>query len=258
MSACADQELHLHSLLDGELDAVNALACEAHVKGCATCNAEILRLRALREAVAAPGVRYEPPAALRARIAGAAGAASDPVEARAPARRTVDRGRAVWAAGGVAGALAASVALAVALPELGAGGLDRQLVAGHVRSLLASHLIDVQTSSEHVVRPWFNGRIDFAPPVPELAAQGFPLAGGRLDYMEGRVVPAIVYRRRLHAINLFAWPLHGRAPRVRSVRLDGYSLVEWRQGDLQMAAVSDIGPDELRQFQDAFRKASSE
>jgi anti-sigma factor RsiW len=107
------------------------------------------------------------------------------------------------------------------------------------------------------VKPWFNGRIDFAPPVPELADKGFPLAGGRLDYVEGRVVPAIVYHRRLHTINVFAWPAKGTVlPATRSSRRDGYSLIEWKRGGLEFWAVSDIDPTELGQFQAAFAERS--
>ena len=139
------------------------------------------------------------------------------------------------------------------------GGLDRaaQVVASHVRSLLASHLTDVATSNQHVVKPWFNGKVDFAPPVPELADQGFPLVGGRLDYIEGRVAPAIVYRRRLHTVNLFVWPAGDAAsPIDHSARRDGYSLVEWTQGGLRFWAVSDIDLVELKQFRRLFADRS--
>jgi anti-sigma factor RsiW len=133
------------------------------------------------------------------------------------------------------------------------GGLDRQLVASHVRSLLADHLTDVATSNQHVVRPWFNGKVDVAPPVPELADQGFPLVGGRLDYIDGRVTPAIVYKRRLHTVNLFVWPAEGHGlARGRTARRDGYSLVEWTAGGLRFAAVSDIDMADLQQFRAAY------
>ena len=131
-------------------------------------------------------------------------------------------------------------------------------MASHVRSLLANHLTDVATSNQHVVRPWFNGKVDIAPPVPELAPQGFPLVGGRLDYIGGRVVPAIVYKRRLHTVYLFVWPAEGRLlNETRSVRRDGYSLAEWTQGGLRFAAVSDIEPAELQQFKAAFTANST-
>jgi len=104
-----------------------------------------------------------------------------------------------------------------------------------------------------VVKPWFNGKVDIAPPVPELADQGFPLVGGRLDYIDGHVAPAIVYKRRLHTVNLFVWPAGGRLNQgVRTLRRDGYSLVEWTEGDLRFAAVSDIDLAELKAFRRAY------
>src|SRR5206468_13084277 len=138
----------------------------------------------------------------------------------------------------VTGALAASLTMLLIIPAGHQSRLDDEWVAGHVRSLQVAHLTDVQASNEHLVRPWFNGKIDFAPPVPELSSYGFPLAGGRLDYVNGRTVPALVYRRRLHTINLFVWP--ATAASDRRVQKDGYSLDEWSEGGLRYAAVSDI------------------
>ena len=131
--------------------------------------------------------------------------------------------------------------------------LEQQLVASHVRSLLVDHLVDIPTSDRHVVKPWFNGKIDFSPPTPDLTAQGFPLVGGRLDYVGGTTVAVIVYRRRLHTINLFAWPA-GMAPRARRAT-DGYTLSIGAQGDLDFWAVSDVAGGDLDQFRTAFEAA---
>ena len=250
MSACPDKIQLLHGLIDGELDAVNAAACEAHLKTCEACNAEYLRLMAVRQAVAAPGVAQGAPTRLRTNIEtmlAAQGAAARPIRRAGP-----------WAAGGVGALLAASLAVVLIAPQVTEAGVEQQLVASHVRSLLANHLTDVATSNQHVVRPWFNGRVDIAPPVPELAEQGFPLVGGRLDYIGGRVVPAIVYKHRLHTVNLFAWPAEGRVlNETRTVRRDGYSIVEWTQGGLRLAAVSDIDPGDLKTFKAAFAAHSA-
>ena len=250
MSACPDKTLLLHGLLDGELDAVNAAAFEAHLKTCGDCDAEYQRLTAMREAVAAPAVAHAAPARLRANIE-AMLAAGDP--AASAAERPRARQFAPWAASGVGALLAASLAAFLIVPQVTEASVEKQLVASHVRSLLANHLTDVATSDQHVVRPWFNGKVDIAPPVPELADQGFPLVGGRLDYIQGRVTPAIVYKRRLHTVNLFVWPAEGRLiNETRTARRDGYSLVEWTQGGLRFAAVSDIDAGDLKQFKAAF------
>ncbi|MBS0362255.1 MAG: anti-sigma factor [Proteobacteria bacterium] len=254
MSACPDKTQLLHGLLDGELDAVNAAAFEAHLKTCEACNAEYLRQLSLRDRVATPGVAHRAPERLRANIE--AMIAEEAAPAAHPPPRSVRR--AWWAAGGAGagGLIAAALALTIAIPQMTEASLDRQLVAGHVRSLLANHLVDIQTSNQHVVRPWFNGKVDVAPPAPELADQGFPLVGGRLDYLDGRVTPAIVYKRRLHTVNLFVWPAETRTGRDHVARRDGYSVVEWTEGGLRFAAVSDIGVDELQQFRHAFEAAA--
>ncbi|MES2451841.1 MAG: zf-HC2 domain-containing protein [Pseudomonadota bacterium] len=246
MTACPDRHMLLHALLDDELDAANAAACEAHLKNCVGCTAAYEQLRLLRSTVQDSALRYAAPAGLRDRIEAAL---------PAPAPRPSHFAWAALGSGLGAGlAAAASLVLAVSAPQLADDTLSRQLVDSHVRSLLATHLVDVATSDRHVVKPWFNGRIDFSPPTPDLKDQGFPLAGGRLDYIGGRVVPAIVYRRRLHTINLFVWP---RRPdhAAGSVHFDGYNLVHWEKDGLEYYAVSDIGTADLVQFRQAFLAA---
>ena len=245
MPACVDQELLLGGLVDGELDAANIASVEAHVARCDGCREELERLQAVRSLLGTDGVRHEAPEGLRRRIA----ELPELSPARAPRRLPG------WLAPGVAGALAAALAMvAFTGPLQQQSALDQQIISSHVRSLQPGHLIDVQTSNRHVVKPWFNGKIDFAPPVPELAKDGFPLAGGRLDYLNGRTVAAIVYKRRLHTINLFVWP----APTSGDKRIekDGYSMSEWSQGGLRYAAVSDVSPAELEQFRQAFVRST--
>ena len=254
MTACSDRVATLQALIDGELDAANALEMEAHLRVCAACAAEHRAWLALREALAAPGVAPTVPPALRTRIeaALARGAVVRPVE---PARAPVRRWRA-WAIGGwsMAGAMTAIAAtLAILFVQPAAPDLRDQLIADHVRSLLPGHLIDVATSDRHVVKPWFNGRVEFAPPVVDLADRGFPLVGGRLDVAEGRVVPVLVYRRRLHTINLFVLPAgDAGAARGSAASAPGYSVLRWRQGGFDFWAVSDVGSGDLEQFHQAF------
>ncbi len=254
MSACPDREPLLHGLLDGELDAANALECEAHLRTCPGCAAEFSRLQDLRSALSAPGVRRGAPAALRRRIEAALDETARQGSEPGAWRPRVRKGG-PWAFGALAGALAASLMLVLA-PRPDADALETELVADHVRSLLASHLTDVATSDRHVVKPWFNGRIDFAPPVLELADEGYPLAGGRLDYVKGKVVAALVYRRRQHVINLFVWPEQGRPPSPGEYRRDGYTLIRWSRGGLEFWAVSDIDPADLEGFRRAFTARS--
>ncbi len=248
MSGCPDHVVLLNGLLDGELDAANTVRIETHLATCTTCTEALCRLQAVRDAIASPGVKYVIPSGLRDRIEGSTLVADSPAYVRS-VRVTP------WLGGGAIGALAASLAFMISLPRVDQPDLDSQLVDSHVRSLLAQHIVDVQTSNQHVVRPWFNGRTDYAPPVPELADLGFPLVGGRLDVIAGRVVPALVYRRRLHTVNLFVLPdTAGMLPHAS--RRDGYNLVEWSQAGLRFAAVSDIEAADLDRFRRAFSSRS--
>jgi anti-sigma factor RsiW len=245
MPACVDQEFLLGGLVDGELDAANIALVEAHVARCEDCREELERLQAVRSLVAADGVRHEAPEALVRRIA--------QLPELSPERASRHR-LPGWLAPGLAGALAASLAMVTLVPPATQSAVDQQLVSSHVRSLQPGHLTDVQTTNQHIVKPWFNGKVDFSPPVPELADQGFPLAGGRLDSIDGKTVAAIVYHRRLHTVNLFVWPQSNGGD--RSFVKDGFAVTEWSRNSLRFAAVSDIPPAELRQFESLFVKRS--
>jgi anti-sigma factor RsiW len=246
MAACVDQSLLLAGLVDGELDAANAALIEAHIARCEDCREEIERLEATRRLLASEGIRRQAPDALHRRIA------KLPELSPGPANTNRLPG---WLAPGLGGALAASLAMTLLVPPRAQSAIDQQLVSSHVRSLQPGHLTDVQTTNQHIVKPWFNGKIDYAPPVPELADRGFPLAGGRLDSVDGKTVAAIVYHRRLHTVNPFVWPAEPAGE--RSSMEQGFALVEWSDHGLRFAAVSDIPPNELRQFEDLFRSRTS-
>src|SRR5438270_9166800 len=246
MSECTDQQLLLGGLVDNELDAANVAMVEAHVARCDGCREEVERLHALRNLLRSDGVRNAAPRSLVQRVA-----ASPELSPRAANENMLPR----WLAPGLAGAVAASLAMVTLLPPGADSIVDQQIVSSHVRSLQPGHLTDVRTTNQHIVKPWFNGRIDFSPPVPELADQGFPLAGGRLDSIDGRTVAAIVYHRRLHTVNLFVWPASNGGD--RSFVKDGFAVTEWTRNGLRFAAVSDIPPAELRQFETLFVKRSA-
>src|SRR6478672_2438376 len=246
MAACVDQELLLGGLVDNELDAANVAMVEAHAARCEGCREELERLQALRSRLRGEGVRHTAPESLRQRIA-------DMPELAPTAAN--DNRLLRWLGPGLTGAVAASLAMVALLPAGNQSVVDQEIVSSHVRSLQPGHLTDVQTTNQHIVKPWFNGRIDFSPPVPELADQGFPLAGGRLDSINGGTVAAIVYHRRLHTVNLFVWPAKDAAE--RSFAKDGFAVTEWSRNGLRYAAISDIPAAELKQFHQLFEQRSS-
>ena len=134
-------------------------------------------------------------------------------------------------------------------------GLAQEIINSHVRSLIANHLVDVETSDQHVVKPWFNGRTDFSPTVTDFADRGYPLTGGRLDYIDHRPVAVLIYHRRLHPINLYIWPAAG--PSLSSSRTfsqQGYHLIHWSDGGMTYWAISDLNANELKDFADLVRK----
>ena len=273
MSLHPDKLPLLHGLADGELDAANTVAIETHLKTCDECRAELARIEALRDLLATPALRTPAPGQLRARIEtmiaaedGIGRARPRPAPQRLVPRRPSHFGGGVaahvlngrWGSGALTGALAASLLIALAVPQLTQAGLEDQLVQSHVRSLLVGHVVDVATSNRHLVKPWFNGKVDFAPPVPELADEGFPLAGGRLDYLDDHEVAAIVYRRRLHTINLVVRPARTLSlTGTISTRRDGYNLIRWTAGGLEYWAVSDLDARELELFHQLYAKRAS-
>ncbi|WP_395681018.1 anti-sigma factor family protein [Inquilinus sp.] len=248
--SCPDKSVLLHGMLDGELDVVGALAFEAHLKECPACAAEYRRQQAIRTALRRPELRDRAPDALRRRIEAALQPPSVPWW-----RRFLSD----WRLGGAgAAALAMALMLLLVLPR-GGDDLARQLVDSHVRSLLAEHLVDVPSSDRHTVKPWFVGKIDAAPPVVDLAAQGFPLAGGRLDYLDRRVVAALVYRHGGgHVVNLFVWASPGAADSApKSETEEGYRLLHWVRSGLEFWAVADIDLSELQAFQAAYQEGAA-
>jgi len=245
---CDQVEVLLHALIDNELDAGHAHDVEAHVAACARCAGQLRQFRDLHTAMSSPKLRFSAPASLRARMDTTIPAPP----ALAPSRRTMLKGFALGSL--LSSAMAASLMLTVIRsgedPGLG------EVVSAHLRSLQAEHLTDVATSDQHTVKPWFNGRVDVAPPVVDLTAQGFALLGGRLDYLDGRPVAAIVYRRRGHVLNLFISSGATSERGVKTETVRGFSVKFWSERGLNFWAVSDINADELQEFVDRFQAAA--
>jgi anti-sigma factor RsiW len=248
MNDCPDWQDRVQGLIDHELDATHAAEVEAHVAGCAACTEAYARALDLRTALRGEGVRVRAPDRLAVRLDAAVRAATAPASKPRAGPRRYDW--ALWGSSGGGLVLAACAVLAIVVtPMLRTAELEQELVAGHVRSQLAGHLIDVVTSDQHVVKPWFGGKIDFSPPVVDLADQGFPIVGGRLDYIGKRTVAAIVYRRGRHVINLFVWPGRPDLGPAEAKPGDGYTLLHWTRGGMTFWAVSDVNDKDLHAFE---------
>jgi anti-sigma factor RsiW len=244
---CDEAEILLHALIDGELDAGHAREVEDHIAGCPRCAAQLAAYRDMSQAVAGADLRFTAPAGLRLRIEAAL------PRAQAPSRRAVLRG---FAMGSAVSAIAATGIVAIVLRSDDEARITSEIVSAHLRSLQAGHLTDVLSTDQHTVKPWFNGKLDVAPPVPDLTAQGFTLIGGRLDYVDARALGAIVYRRRLHVINLFVAQTASAEPRAaKAETFQGFNIRRWSEGGLNYWAVSDLAADELAEFGDKFQRA---
>ena len=244
---CDEARILLHALIDGELDAGHAREVEDHIAGCPRCAAELAAWREMSKSVAGADLRFTAPPALRRRIEAAL------PQVQAPNRRAVLRG---FAMGSAVSAIAATGLVAIVLRSDDEARITSEIVSAHLRSLQAGHLTDVLSTDQHTVKPWFNGRLDVAPPVVDLTAQNFALIGGRLDYVDGRAIGAIVYRRRLHVINLFVAQAASTAPRAaRTETVQGFNIRSWSEGGLHYWAVSDLAADELAEFVEKFEAA---
>jgi anti-sigma factor RsiW len=262
---CDEAEILLHALIDGELDAGHARDVETHVAACPACAEKLTAFRAMREAFALAPLKEAAPAHLRNRIEAALAVPAKTISA--PRQSWLASARASWREswknffGGFAVGTALSAAVAASLVIAVVRNDQNQqiasdVVSAHLRSLQAGHLTDVETSDQHTVKPWFNGKLDVAPPVIDLTAQGFTLIGGRLDYINGQPVASIVYRRRKHVINLFVGEPLGAAVRgVKDETVQGFNIRHWSEGGLNLWAVSDIDAGELDEFGQKFTAA---
>lgn len=249
MSCQQTREL-IHGYLDGELDLVKSLEIEAHLKDCHACAQTYKGICELQSAVGNGALRFEPPANFEKRLRATLS------RENAPSRLMI---RWRWLVAGIAVvALVAVIWIVAAMLTRESPGdvLAQEIVSSHVRSLMADHLTDVPSSDRHTVKPWFDGKLDFSPPVKDLSQQGFNLNGGRLDYIGNRPVAALVYQRGRHSINLFVWPSNEAAMSEKMSVSQGYNVIRWSNGGMAYWVVSDLNLAELQQFVELLKEQS--
>jgi anti-sigma factor RsiW len=237
----------LSPLVDSALGPLARWRVRRHVAGCDACADKLEELRAMRAAIRTKLTFHRAPPGLAARIGAALPREAAP-EASRPWFRLPVFG---FGATGLAGALA-GVALTVLVMSGQGGGHSEAMqavIGSHIRSLQAEHLTDVLTSDQHTVKPWLSARLDVSPPVLELKDQGFPLVGGRQDYVDGHPTAVVVYRHAKHVINLLAWASPGEANTpLRDESRQGFNVVTWRRNGITYYAVSDVEADQLAEF----------
>jgi len=236
------ETLRTQAYLDGELDGTAASEAERHIETCLECQQLSADVAQLSDALRRDASRHRAPDVLRARIVARLDAEDS--------RRVVPFARRSFWFGAASGtgisAIAASVAVMLLLPP-SAATLAQAITDDHTGALASGHLIQIASSNHHVVKPWFAGRVDVSPPATDFAAQGFPLAGGRVDEIAGARAAVVVYRHGRHVIDLFVWPDHGSMLPGNATR-HGYHVLFWKSGDLDFAAVSDTERSELEKF----------
>jgi len=237
--------------MDGELDLVRTIEMETHLQNCPVCAQKLEDQQELRSALQRSWPAYAAPAALRERIQSSIRRLS---EVEVQKRRVKWPSLLIWQWVGAVAVLALFFLSSWQLTaRLRSHSSDQQIAAevlsSHVRSLEAHHLMDVISTDQHTVKPWFDARLDFSPPVEDLASDGFPLVGGRLDYLEGREVAALIYQRREHFINVFVWPNPTGSDSTQAIESQqGYNILRCAHGGFQCWAVSDVGASDLTEF----------
>jgi anti-sigma factor RsiW len=247
-----DKTLLIQAEFDGELDAAQSVAIAGHRQNCTYCHDAWQRLHQAQQAMRSAASYHPASAALKRRLDEQLVMAGF-----APARDVVQSGSsssllAKWWRSfigfGLGAAIAASVAILFIQPAQ-VNDMTDLVLASHIRSLQPGHLLDIASNNQHNVKPWFDGKLDFAPPVKNLAAQGYPLEGGRLDYLQDREIAALVYQAGMHQINLLIWPALGNESTMpQLIEKGGFNISHWRQNDMMVWAISDLTAAELQKF----------
>ncbi|HEV7319653.1 MAG TPA: anti-sigma factor [Ensifer sp.] len=240
--SCTEMHLLIQADVDGELEPAEAGRVAWHVERCPSCARLQADLSALSGRLRDEATRYNAPMQLRRAVVD-----------QLPRRRRSWLSRPALATGISAGlAVAASLAIFAVMPQTDA--MPDWVVAAHIRALQPDHLVDVVSAEQHTVKPWFAGRLPFAPPVKDLSGPGFLLQGARLDALPGSTAATLVYKRRQHLIDLFIWPTGENEPRGRSSGVrEGYNFVRWQSGEMTFWAVSDLNMKELDDFASHWR-----
>ncbi len=243
---CEETRDLLDGYADRELDLVSSLSVERHMQVCEDCLRAHQNLQALRSLMRDESLYFRPSAEVRKHITSA-------LRAEVKIERHLPLASWRWLAAAASVAIVAIATLTFVQRPKGPSAEDliaQEVISNHVRSLMEPHHpVDVPSSDQHTVKPWFNGKLDFSPPVANPADQGFPLVGGRLDYLGGRSVAALVYQRHQHYINVFIWPSNdAREMAEKTMRRQGYNLVHWQKSGMEHWAISDLNEAELRQF----------
>lgn len=240
---CSVAREMLGPFFDGELNADSELQLRLHLSSCESCTEILTRLQSRRAMMRNGDFNYQAPADLEARIRKSIGSR----------RNSAASNWRTWGAIAATVLVASTLSIRLLQPTPDQDQLKDQVVSSHVRAMMTGHTVDIVSTDRHTVKPWFNGRIDFSPPVNDLASQGFPLAGGRVDYVGGRSVATLVYQRRKHVIDLFVWPAANRESNGDESS-KGYNVIRWRNGGMYFVAVSDLNKMELGQFKDLLLK----
>jgi anti-sigma factor RsiW len=243
---CSELEPLIDGFVDGELDLVRSLEIEAHLQDCAACASAYAGRQALRSALSSEDLYYRAPPGLQSRIRSH--------RANGRTGESPVSWRLLVLAAGVACIALLVWGMLRFTSRRSEDLVARDVISSHVRSLMGEHTTDVTSTDQHTVKPWFAGKLDFSPPVRDLAAEGFPLEGGRLDYISNRPVAALVYRRRLHRINVFVWPQSGQGGVGQaSFSRQGYNVQHWSDSGMNFWAVSDVSSGDLRELTDLLR-----
>jgi anti-sigma factor RsiW len=251
---CQEFYDYVDAYIDNELDVATTILVKQHLRDCSKCQQLLEARKALGTLLNNPQISFEAPDSLLAKVRSALPVAPSEVKQQ----RSLNRLVIPWFSVPLALAAALAVMLGLVILNRGAifdrsrsNALAQEAITSHIRSLLATHLFDVPSTDQHTVKPWFDGKLKFSPPVHDFADHGFRLTGGRLDYFNGREVAALVYQRRLHIINLFVWPSDsGRNTNAESFAKDGYNVAHWERNGFEFWAVSDVNAEDLKAFAD--------